>query len=295
MKRGKIARPSPIATMDYYLDQNVYDHFLLELGLSVDEIAAVMKDRKIRLILSEHNIHETVSCWKSGATDKIKRGQKILQLQLDLQPVRFLLPTPLLIKYEIAPLIGNYVPGPFLDSKSEALTRADLGSLASGQLQKGHSVRLENGWSKKQSETKHYEELRQQGFFGQLHSVEPFEAFIAKNRKAVKYLAEHTVSRHLNELGERERKKTAKIASSRLRKCPALRAAVRANMFLAYRLSRREKSRHDLWDDLCHSISAVYSNVFVTGDVPLSKRLLDINPQLIVKDHNQFAKDLGIL
>ena len=141
---------------------------------------------------------------------------------------------------------------------------------------------------------KFYEELRQQGFSDELCRMESFEAFIAKNRKAVKYLAEHTVSRHLDEFGDRERKKTAKIASSRLRKCPALRASVRANMFLAYRLSRGERSRHDLWDDLCHSISAVYSDVFVTGDVALSKRLLNINPQLIVKDYVHFAQDLGL-
>jgi len=280
--------------MDYYLDQNVYDHLLLELGMSVGQISMILKERKIRLILSEHNIHETMSCWKSGITEKIERGQKILQLQLELQPVRFLLSTPFLIRYEIAPFINNHAPGPFLDLTSEGLTRGDLANLASGNLQAAHYARLEDRWSKKQSETKFYEELRQQGFFGQLHCVEPFEAFIAKNQKAVKYLAEHTVSRYLIELSERERKKTAKIASSRLRKCPALRAAIRANMFLAYRLSRGEKSRHDLWDDLCHSISAVYSDLFVTGDDALSNRLLDLNPQLIVRDYVQFAQDLGI-
>jgi hypothetical protein len=128
--------------MDYYLDQNVYDHCLLEVGLSSVEIAALLRDREIRIIPSEHNIHETVSCWKSGA------------------------------------LIDNQVPGPFLDSKSENLTRGDLIVLASGGLQKSHCARLENRWTKKQNETKFYEGLRQEGFFGQLHRTESFEAFI---------------------------------------------------------------------------------------------------------------------
>ena len=139
--------------MDYYLDQNVYDHFLLELGISADEIARILKCRRIRVILSEHNIQETVSCWKSGTSEKIERGQKILELQLNLQPVRFLLPTPLLIKYEIAPFIDNHVPGPFLDSESKALTRADLATVANRDLKDRHYARLEDRWNKKQKET----------------------------------------------------------------------------------------------------------------------------------------------
>lgn len=280
--------------MDYYLDQNVYDHYLLDLGISPIEITAILKRRNIRLVLSEHNIHETVSCWKNGITEKIERGQRILKLQLDLQPVRFLLPTPMLIKYEIARFIDNCLPGPFLDVASENLTRFDLATLLNGNLQEAHHTKLVDRWTEKENEVKFYETLRQQGFFGQLFRIEPFEAFIAKNQKTVKHLAEHIVSRHLNELGSREKRKTAKIASSRLSKCPALRASVRANMFLAYRLCRGEKSRHDLWDDLSHSISAVNSDFFVTGDEALSRRLLDMNPQLIVRDHAYFARALGL-
>jgi hypothetical protein len=48
------------------------------------------------------------------------------------------------------------------------------------------------------------------------------------------------------------------------------------------------------WDDLSHSICAVYSDRFVTGDVELLKRLAPINPHLRLRNVEGFAQDLGI-
>ena len=278
--------------MDYYLDQNVYEHVLLKLGISIDQITAILRQRKIRLLLSEHNIHETVSCWKSGLPEKIEKGRQILKLQLSLQPVKLLFSIPLLIKHEIAPMIRNPSLGPFLDKASEAITRADLDRLLKVSLQEDHRVKLEDRWKRKEGERKDFEELRERQFSGSLKRVEPFEAFIQKNAVAMRSVTEKIVYRHATELNEKNRRKVAKMAAKRLKKFPVLRAAVRANMFLSYKLIRNEKVRHDVWDDLPHGITASYADVFITGDTELAKRLAFINPGLQVRDIAAFRSEL---
>lgn len=279
--------------VDYYLDQNAYDA-LLRAGISYLTLSEILREQKTRIILSEHNIQETVSCWKSGQTEKIQFGQTLIKFQLAIQPVRFILPTAQLLRFEIAPIIRNTVPGPFLNPASELQIRRYLLEFAKGELTNEGRENLEKRWRDKVSERDYYEELRQQRVGKALTCADDFETFMFQNRRIVQSLAGLIVYRHLTEMGEKGRRKTAKMASSRLSKFPALRTAVRANMFLIHRLILGKKSRHDRWDDLCHCISAVYSNVFVTGDRDLLDCFSLVNSRTSVLSVAEFAEQFGV-
>jgi hypothetical protein len=279
--------------VDYYLDQHIYDD-LLELGTSNACLSAIIKAHGLRLILSEHHIQETLSCWKSGSPKKIEKGQRLIRLQLAVTPVRFLLPTPFLINHEIGCILGNSVRGPFLDARSEALTRKSLENVADGSLTTQQYATLTARWGSKQESVELYEDQRQEDIFKPLKRAESFEAFVKSNTNILKEFAEQIAYRHIKGLAPRERKIVAKMASLRLGKCRALRAAARADMYLSYRRISGHKIERSFWDDLCHSICATYATVFVTRDIQLRQRLVSINNHIRVQDFVTFKRELRL-
>lgn len=279
--------------MNWYFDHNVYHH-LLENGPSPPELSRVLRARGMQVIIGEHNAHEAISCWKSGSREKTAQGRRLIRYAMELEPARLLLPTPQLIKFEVAPIVRNAVPGPFLDPESEALTRERLLRFAAGDMKEEDLANLERRWRDKEDERDFHDQLRQQGFDAGWKPADHFEGFVVRNRELARVIAERIVYRHLVEMGERERRKTAKMAAARLAKCPALRAAVWANLFLNHRFMQGKKTRHDVWDDLCHCISATYAHVFVTGDGDLQDCFRQIDPQCQVIGLEELRNRLGI-
>ncbi len=279
--------------MDWYLDNNAFDH-LLDNGPPNPTISRVFRAQGIRIIISEHNIHEIVSCWKSEKPEKVQRGQKLIRYILDLERTSLLLPTPHLIRFEIAPMIHNVLPGPFLDTESETLTREQLLRFAAGGLREEDLANLHRRWGDKEKERGFYENLRQKESVGLSAPADEFRDFVVRNRRLAAAVAERIVLRYLTEIPERERRKIAKMAASRIAKCPALRSAVRANLLLSYRIMQGKKTRHDVWDDLCHCISATYADVFVTGDEELKEYFRQINLKCEVLGLSEFRERLGI-
>lgn len=279
--------------MDWYFDHNVYHH-LLDNGPSAPDLSRALRARGAQVIIGEHNSHEAISCWKRGKPETVERGQRLIRYAMELAPARLLLPTPRLIRFEIAPIIGNAVAGPFLDPESEALTRERLLRFAAGDLREEDLANLERLWRAKEEERNLHDHLRRNGLYDGRRPADDFEAFVAQNRELARAIAQHIVCRHLTEMGERERRKAAKMAAARLGKCPALRAAVRANLFLNHRLMQGKKTRHDVWDDLYHCISATYADVFVTGDGDLGDYFRQINPECKIIGLGEFRDRLGI-
>ncbi len=187
--------------MDWYLDNNAFDH-LLDNGPQTSALSGLFRTQAIRIIISEHNIHEIVSCWKSGNPEKVQRGQNLIRYILDLEPTRLLLPTPYLIRFEIAPIIHNVLPGPFLDTESETLTRERLLRFAAGDLRKEDLANLQRRWGDKEKERGFHETLRQKEFVGRSAPADEFRDFVVRNPRLAEAVAEKIVLRHLTEMPE---------------------------------------------------------------------------------------------
>jgi hypothetical protein len=89
-----------------YLDQNPYD-YLLDAGVSPETLSKAMGENGYELIVSDDNLQEWASCWKSGDAMKHDRGRQLVQFMLAIQPRSVLVPADQLITREIGLVFGQ--------------------------------------------------------------------------------------------------------------------------------------------------------------------------------------------
>lgn len=87
-------------------------------------------------------------------------------------------------------------------------------------------------------------------------------------------------------LGSRITSSEASRLHLRINEFPALRSAVRANLYL-WKIALIDRAAFSGDDDYRHVIEASYADVFVTGDSQLARTAPRINPELVVLEWSQ--------
>lgn len=279
-----------------YFDQNPFDH-LLDAGIPAEKVAALMEAHNYGLIISEYNFQEWAACWKSGRPEKERRGQELLTYVLALRPNRYLVPVPHLMRYEIGSLLGSDFASPFLPESDAAQARALLTRFAEGNATEVDRRNMLENWRKKAQTTAEANQLIDQLVSGGLQPVgDTLDQFIGANPGGKGRIGGALIRRALQgtTLTPREQKIAAKRVLRRADKCPALRAAIRTNLYVNYRIVTGKRMQHDRWDDLRHCINAPYADTFVTGDEELREAFGEIWPGGQIVTLSEFAGQIEL-
>ncbi len=261
-----------------YFDQNPFDH-LMDAGFPSGEIADAMELRGYQMFLSEDNMQEWAACWKSGTPEKAERGRRLTSYARDLRPRQFLAPTQELLAREAESKLQKRQISPFLagidrDNAEQLISNLSIHGV--GVLEQEKMLKK---WHEKEKAVREFEQVRTSGFTGGLNrNVKNFDQFLSANRQAVRALAETELKIALSDRCHtpRDLQKIVRFGAKRVEKCPVLCAVSRAQLYITYRLLTGRRMPHDRWDDLRHCVSAVFADIFVTGDQELRETFTDI-------------------
>lgn len=273
-----------------YLDQNPYDK-LIRAGITAQELSDAMSAGSRQLILSEDNFQEWASCWKNGSPEKEAVGRVLLSFALRIRPRRFLAPAHQLQIREIRALFGQNLPGPFLPSKDVASAEELLGRFADGRSTEADRERMLSHWEVKREASARAESLRRHGIADIRVCDATLDKFIAANSGAYQQTLRTYVEKAI---GMRPSGSEFRLIRRKRQKCPALSAAVRADLFINWRIATGRVMQHDRWDDLRHCINATYADLFVTDDPDLHNAYAEIRPGPRIVTLAVFGETLGI-
>lgn len=129
------------------------------------------------------------------------------------------------------------------------------------------------------------------------YDVRPtFEAFVAAHPEVIREIGTAVLDEplHRSPLGTKHTD-VVRFALRRWKQCPALSAAIRANLFINRAVRSGKQLRHDVWDDLKHCVNAAYVDLFVTGDQGLADIFREIRPGPRIATTEQFLVEIGVL
>ncbi len=284
--RRRAGRDGPVHRR-VYLDQNPFD-YLMAAGVTSEVLSKALSRTSWELILSVDNFQEWASCWKSGNQQV---GQALLKFVLAIRPRKFLAPAHQLQIREIRALFGQRLPGPFLPQEDVARAEGLYKRFADGAATEADLETMLSHWALKEDSGATAEQLRKRGFGAVNLSGDTLDDFIGANP----YGYEITLRTYVEKaVGQRVTGREFALIRRKLAKCPALSAAVRADLFITWRVASGKKMQIDRWDDLRHCINAAYANLFVTKDGELRSTFAEIKPGPPIVGVSEFAAMLGI-
>src|SRR6266849_142663 len=270
-----------------YLDNDPYDH-LLASGISTEVLSKALQAKGHELIISADNFQEWASCWKSGRRESEEVGARLLRYAMGIQPHRILTEPSQLIKREMAALLGQNLPGPFLPPEDVANAEALFRRFIEGAATAADREALLSRWSLKEESTRRATEL------GELRTTpdtsSTLEEFMARHVAGCRKTTRTYIEKNFSPASSQQLKFFAK----RLHKCPALRASIRADLYVNWRIATGKRMQHDRWDDLRHCINSAYVDLFVTRDAALQVAFQQIDPGPPVVTVAELAERLGI-
>jgi hypothetical protein len=273
--------------MRIYLDNNPYDH-LLGAGISSEQLSIRLQAHGHELIISGDNFQEWASCWKSGLAEKEEVGRTLLRYAFGIRP-RILIAGPDdLIRREMAALLGQHQPGPFLPEADVVNAENLFQRFIDGAATEDDRSALLSRWAQKEESVRHATELSAAGTT--TDTSLSLEAFINANPEGYK----RTVRTYIEKWFTPASATQIKFFANRLHKCPALSAAIRADLYVNWRLATGKKMQHDRWDDLRHCIVSSYAHLFVTNDEQLRQAFAQIEPGPRVIMVRKLAELLGL-
>jgi hypothetical protein len=277
-----------------YFDQNPSD-YLLDRGYPPEQVKGALRGAGYELVISEHNFQEWAACWKSGNPEREERGKALLGFLRALDPDRYLVPVPDLLRFEVGRLLGNRLVGPWLPQEDLANAKALVERFAQGQPTVSDKANMEANWRSKERTTKLQREVAD-ALGRRRYAIGPtFEAFVAANQSVVEEVGTAVLDDALEGHGLGGKQGRAiKFALRRLKKCPALCAAIRANLFINRAVRAGRQLRHDIWDDLKHCVNAAYADVFVTGDQEFADIFCEIRPGPRIAITEDFLVEVGL-
>jgi len=273
--------------MRVYLDNNPYD-YLLGSGVSSEQLSSALQAHGHELIISGDNFQEWASCWKSPRPEKEEIGRSLLRYAFGIRPRRLIAGPDDLIPREMAALLGQRLPGPFLPPADVANAEALFRRFIDGPPSEADRKALLSRWAQKEESARRANEL---GAARSKHDTSPsLEAFIKTHPDGYTRTVRTYIKKWFTPISAVQ----MKFFSNRLHKCPALTASIRADLYVNWRLATGKKMQHDRWDDLRHCIASSYSDVFVTVDEGLQQAFEQIKPGARIVTVATFAKMLGL-
>ena len=270
-----------------YLDNNPYDH-LRAAGLSAPSISARLEAHGHELIISGDNFQEWASCWKSGRPEKERVGRELLRYAFAITPRKLLAGPDQLIPREMAASLGRRLPGPFLPPDDVATAEDLIRRFIDGKATAADRAALLKRWTAKESSVDQAHEVA--GRWTQKDTSPSLAAFIAAHPEGYERTVRAYIRKNFHPINTTQMKFFAK----RLHKCPALQAAIRADLYVNWRLAAGKKMQHDRWDDLRHCISSSYADLFVTRDDELKNAFDQIKPGPRIMTVAEFAQMLRL-
>jgi len=287
---ANVAREDPVVEltrMRIYLDNNPYD-YLLGSGVSPEALSKALQGHGHELIISGDNFQEWASCWKSRSPKTEEVGRRLLRYVLDIEPRRLIAGPDQLIKREMAAALGESLPGPFLPPEDVATAEALFRRFIDGAPSETDREALLSRWAEKEASARRATEL---GGGRAAPDVSPsLDHFIRSHPDGYK----RTVHAYIKKNFQPASGAQIKFFAKRLHKCPALRAAIRADLYVNWRIATGKKMQQDRWDDLRHCIVSSYSDLFVTRDEGLESALGEIKPGPRIVRVAEFATLLNI-
>ena len=269
-----------------FLETNVINHAYRN-SVNGLKLCEELQNRKYTPVIGTHVIYELARTFLDPNTIEI--GRTLFAIVRDLDP-SYSPPPVKLFEQEVLKLRTGSAVLPFLDHLGQASTRAEVQRLAMGNFDENARRFIE----KRESEIKSEHPKNGQAYLAHIQDVSSDKgAQSIKMRTfedALTYFKSQIPDAINQRLQDRITRLEAKELAQRLDFFPAIRSAVRADIYLNYIcIVHVNTPGFDKLDDYRHVIEGSYCDVFVTGDNQLYKSANKINPNLEVISCNEIC------
>lgn len=272
-----------------YIETSVINHAYSE-SIAGKDIASFLKSINLSPSIGIHTIYELARTFLYPT--HAKKGQELFIVVSDLDP-SIIPPTHELLNMEIIKLRSGASVTPFLDTNNQAATRYEIEKLAHGIFDSNAEEFIKSREKKireiepviNQNYLQHISQVKSNNP-GIARQVRTFEDVLSYFKDDIPQLIKRIVKVKITNFEALE-------LSQSLNSYPALRSAIRANLYLSFIcIVHNTSPSYDKPDDYRHIIDSSYSKVIITADEQLIRTTNRINQDLDVIHWNEIRSKI---
>ncbi len=283
-----------------YFDQNVYD-FCADNISSVD-LRKILHHKNHELVLGTLDILEVASCFKSGERKNTERGKLLSQYFKSLLPIKMLLDISGLLRREVRQAIGQPAGSIYYEGNDKRLFEEEIQKLTCGIYDKNASDFIEKDWGGKIDYRQQIEDCLSKAGAIKLKDIrkQAFSDFIATHKVNYEAFRKQWVRCRLDVLLDRDSmpsciiNATVKRIVNKPHRFPCFTLGPKIDLFFFFKMGRDGTFPHDMLTDLKHFLSAVYIDIFVSGDQKLIKYAKDICPERMICKSDDYFREFMV-